>query len=179
MRFMYAETPPQPTRVLVVACRTACNQQLLDAIAERASRSPARFTLLVPRPCHGLHRVVDPEDHGWQEARAVIEQATPLLSEAAGSSVEAIVGSHDPVAAVEDALNLHGFDEAIMSTLPLRLSRWLHLDLPRKVTRMGISVTTVIAAERLPSAAGLSESKRRTAPIAAACAPASGRRRSR
>jgi hypothetical protein len=146
---MYATTPPQPTRVLVVACRTACNRQLLDAVAERASRSPAVFTLLVPRPCHGLHRVVDPEDHGWQEAQAVIDQATPLLSEAARSEVDGLVGSHDPVAAVEDALNLHGFDEAIISTLPARLSRWLHLDLPRKVARMGVAVTTVTETERV------------------------------
>ena len=43
-----------------------------------------------------------------------------------------MIGSHDPVAAVEDALNMHGFDEVIVSTLP-RASRWLHLDLPSKV----------------------------------------------
>ena len=144
---MDTEICGQPARVLVVACRTACNQQLLDAVAERAHRSPAYFTLLVPRPCHGLHRVVDPEDHGWSEAAAVIDEATPLLSGAAGSAVAALVGSHDPVAAVEDALNLDGFDEAIISTLPVRLSRWLHLDLPRKVARMGIPVTTVSEAE--------------------------------
>jgi len=92
---------------------------------------------------------VDPEDHGWQEARAVIDQAVPLLSEAARSEVDGLVGSHDPVAAVEDALNLHGFDEAIISTLPARLSRWLHLDLPRKVARMGVVVRTVTETERV------------------------------
>jgi len=141
--------PEAPTRVLLVACRTACNPQLLAAVAERAARSPARFTLLVPRPCHGLHRVVDPEDHGWGEAAAVIEEACPLLTEAAGSPVGGMVGSHDPLAAVEDALNLRGFDEAIISTLPARVSRWLRLDLPHKVAGMGIPVRTV-SADREP-----------------------------
>jgi hypothetical protein len=45
----------------------------------RAALSLCDFTLLVPRPCHGLHRVVDPEDHGWLEAEAVIGLACPLL----------------------------------------------------------------------------------------------------
>src|SRR4051794_41824969 len=74
-----------PARVLVVACRTACNPQLLAAVAERAERSPASFTLLVPRPCHGLHRVVDPEDHGWHEAAAGVGGDLSLLSQGARS----------------------------------------------------------------------------------------------
>jgi hypothetical protein len=69
-----------------------------------------------------------------------------VLSEAAGSAVAGMVGSHDPVAAVEDALNLHGFDEVIVSTLPARTSRWLHIDLPSKVAGMGVPVTKVSAA---------------------------------
>jgi hypothetical protein len=141
---MYAHSPGEPAaRVLVVACRTAADDALMDAVRRRAAASPAHFTLLVPRPCQGLHRVVDPEDHGWREAEAVIEAACPLLSDAAGSEVLGLIGSHDPVAAVEDALNVHGFDEAIVSTLPVHLSRWLHLDLPSKVAGMGVPVTKV------------------------------------
>jgi hypothetical protein len=130
-------------RVLLVACRTAADEPLLKAVRSRAAASPCEFTLLVPRPCHGLHRVVDPEDHGWREAQAVIDTACPLLGEAAGSEVEGMIGSHDPVAAVEDALNVQGFDEVIVSTLPARASRWLHLDLPSKVAGMGVPVTKV------------------------------------
>ena len=59
----------------------------------------------------------------------------------------AIVGSHDPLAAVEDALNAGRYDEAIISTLPRRLSRWLHVDLPRKVAGLGLPVETVEAKE--------------------------------
>ncbi len=141
---MYAHTPGDPAaRVLVVACRTAADDALMDAVSRRAAFSRSHFTLLVPRPCQGLHRVVDPEDHGWREAQAVIDTACPLLSDAAGSEVDGLVGSHDPVAAVEDALNVHGFDEAIVSTLPAHISRWLHLDLPSKVEGMGVPVTRV------------------------------------
>lgn len=125
-------------RVLVVACRTAADDALMDAVSHRAALSRCNFTLLVPRPCQGLHRVVDPEDHGWREAQAVLDVACPLLAEAAGYPVAGLIGSHDPVAAVEDALNVHGFDEAIVSTLPAHLSRWLHLDLPSKVAGMGV-----------------------------------------
>jgi hypothetical protein len=127
----------------VVACRTAADDALIEAVGRRAADSACEFTLLVPRPCQGLHRVVDPEDHGWREAQAVLDFACPLLADAAGAPVAGLIGSHDPVAAVEDALNVHGFDEAIVSTLPAHLSRWLHLDLPSKVAGMGVPVTRV------------------------------------
>lgn len=131
-------------RVLVVAYRTAATQPLLDAVRERAQRGKATFTLLVPNPAPGLHKVVNPEDQGAGEATAVVERAVPALSDAAGGApVEGIVGSSDPIAAIEDAINLRGFDEVIISTLPSKISHWLKLDLPSKITGMGLPVTTV------------------------------------
>lgn len=138
-----AATAHATARVLVVAHKTAATQPLLDAVRERAQRGPATFTLLIPNPAPGLHKVVDPEDQGGGKARAVVDQAVPALSEAAGGRVEGIVGSHDPIAAVEDAINLRGFDEVIISTLPSKLSHWLKLDVPSKITGMGLPVTTV------------------------------------
>ncbi len=137
------ESSQATARVLVIAYKTAATQPLLDAVRERAARGSATFTLLVPNAAPGLHKVVDPEDQGGGEAKAVLEQAVPALSDAAGSPVEGIVGSTDPIAAVEDALNLRGFDEVIVSTLPTKLSHWLKLDLPSKITGMGLPVTTV------------------------------------
>ncbi len=131
-------------RVLVVAYKTAATQPLLDAVRERAQRGKATFTLLVPNAAPGLHKVVDPEDQGAGEATGVVERAVPALSDAAGGApVEGIVGSSDPIAAVEDAINLRGFDEVIISTLPSKISHWLKLDLPSKITGMGLPVTTV------------------------------------
>lgn len=136
-----------PSRVLVVAHKTAATQPLLDAVRERAERGPARFTLLVPNPAHGLHKVVDAQDLGAGEAQGVLDGALPKLSEAAGTPVEGIVGDPDPSAAVQDAINLRGFDEIIISTLSPKVSRWLKLDLPSKVAGMGLPVTTVTPAD--------------------------------
>jgi hypothetical protein len=91
--------------------------------------------------------MVDPEDLDASEAQAVIDHAVPLLSRAAGSDVEAIVGSTDPGAAIQDAINLRGFDEVIISTLSPKVSRWLKLDLPSKVSGLGLPVQTVTPAE--------------------------------
>jgi hypothetical protein len=134
-------------RVLVVAYKTAATQPLLDAVRERAQRGRATFTLLVPKPAPGLHKVVDPEDLGSSGAKTVIERALPVLSDAAGTPVEGIVGSSDPIAAIEDAINLRGFDEVIISTLPSKISQWLRLDLPSKITGTGLPVTTVTPKE--------------------------------
>ena len=137
------ESSEVPVRVLVVAHKTAATQPLIDAVRERAQEGPAKFTLLVPNPAHGMHKVVDPGDQGAGEVKAVLDEAVPRLSEAAGTPVESLVGDADPMAAVHDAINLQGFDEVIISTLSPRLSRWLRLDLPSKVAGLGLPVTTV------------------------------------
>ena len=137
-----------PTRVLVVAHKTAATPALLDAVRERAARGNAKFTLLVPNPAHGLHRVVDPEDQDTGEAEQVVELALPLLEDAAGDSVDSLIGDPEPLNAIQDAVNLHGFDEIIISTLPAKVSRWLKLDLPHKLEGLGLPVTTVTARER-------------------------------
>ena len=135
-------------RILVVANKTAATPALLDAVRERAARGPCEFTLLVPNATHGLHKVVDPEDQSRNEAEATIELALPLLEDAAGAQVDAMIGVPEPLAAIQDAVNLHGFDELIISTLPTRVSKWLRLDLPHKAAGLGLPVTTVTARSR-------------------------------
>ena len=135
-------------RILVVANRTAATPGLIAAVRERAARGPASFTLLVPNTAHGLHRVIDPEDQSQSEAEQTLELAIPLLEEAAGGHVEGMVGDPEPLAAIQDAINLHGFDEIIISTLPTRVSKWLKLDLPHKAAGLGLPVTTVTASGR-------------------------------
>jgi len=141
-------------RVLVVANRTAATPALLDAVRERAARPPCAFTLLVPSITHGLGALMDSDAQiGTAEAEEVLALALPLLEEAAGAPVEAMIGVAEPLAAIQDAVNLHGFDEIILSTLPKRVSRWMRLDLPRKVAGLGLPVTTVVA--RGPDRAGM------------------------
>jgi len=137
-----------PARVLVVAHKTAATPALLDAVRERAARGPAQFTLLVPNATHGLHTLVDPEDQTHGEADQILELALPLLEDAAGGPVEGMVGDASPMDAIADAVNLHGFDEVIISTLPKTVSKWVRLDLASKVSVLGLPVTTVTAKER-------------------------------
>jgi hypothetical protein len=143
-----------PARVLVVANRTAATPTLLEAVRERAQRGPCTFTLLVPHFAHGLHKVVDAEDQDHDEVDAVLELAIPLLEDVAGGKVEGIVGDPEPLAAIQDAINLRGFDEVILSTLPARVSRWLKLDLPSKVGGLGLPVTHVEARSGAAAPAG-------------------------
>jgi hypothetical protein len=137
-----------PTRVLVVAHRTAATPALIEAVRDRAARGPCTFTLLVPNQAHGLARVTDPEDQAEDEAQGVLALALPLLEDAAGAPVRGIIGDPEPLNAVQDAVNLEGFDEIIVSTLPARVSRWLRLDLPHKLEGLGLPVTTITAKER-------------------------------
>lgn len=142
-----------PARVLVVAHRTAATPALIEAVRQRAAAGPAEFTLLVPRAAHGLHRLVDPEDTDSGEAQAVLELALPLLEEAAGGHVEGRIGDPNPLDAVTDAVNLDGYDEIILSTLPARVSHWLHMDLPSKLNVLGLPITTITARARPSRAA--------------------------
>jgi len=139
------EASASPARVLVVANQTAATPALIEAVRERAKASPATFTLLVPNPAHGLHRVVDPEDQDRSEGDDKLAEALPLLQEAAGAPVQGMVGVSEPLAAIQDAINLHGFDEIIISMLPKRVSKWLKLDLPHKAAGLGLPVTAVTA----------------------------------
>jgi hypothetical protein len=123
-------------RILIVANRTAATPKLLAEVRERAARGPCRFSLLVPRPFW------DPDT---EEAAITLELAIPLLDEAAGGHVEGIVGDTDPFVAVREALEHEQYDEVIVSTLPTHVSRWLRLDLPARVKRLGVPVTVVTA----------------------------------
>jgi hypothetical protein len=133
----------KPASVLVVAHQTAATPGLIDAVHERAERGPAKFHLVVPRMPHGIHKLVDPQDAGDDDAQRVLEQAIPLLSEAAASPVTGGLGDSEPLMAIQDAINLGDFDEIIISTLPKRVSRWLRLDLVSKTKGLGLPVTHV------------------------------------
>ncbi len=137
-----------PARVLIVAHKTAATPALLEAVRARAQQGPAAFTLLVPNAAHGLHALVDPEDQEEGEAQQVLALALPLLEDATGQKVGSMVGDPSPMNAIQDAINVHGFDEVILSTLPARVSKWLKLDLPSKVAGLGLPVTTVTAQDR-------------------------------
>ena len=57
--------------------------------------------------------------------------------------------------AIQDAVNLGEFDEIIISTLPLGISRWLKLDLVSKARGLGLPVTHVAASSKVEATAGV------------------------
>src|SRR5438067_7750229 len=134
---------PDQVGVLVVAHQTADTDLLREAVRQRAQQGPAKFHLVVPRMPHGMHKVVDPEETGDDDAQLVLNEALPKLSEAAGTQVIGALGDADPLCAIQDAVNLGHFDEIIISTLPKRVSRWLKLDLVSKTKGLGLPVTHV------------------------------------
>ncbi len=133
----------EPARVLLVANRTAVEEGLLRAVERRARSGPSTFHLVVPATPAGLHRLVDPEVAGRQEAGRQLSSALPMLEARAGGPVTGEVGDADPLAAIQDALGRDDFQEIVISTLPRRLSRWLRLDLVSKARGLGLPVSHV------------------------------------
>jgi len=121
-------------RILVVANRTADSPDLIAALRERAKRSPASFTLLVPAVPHGLAWAADMKA-GWSEAVGRAERAATRIRQSGLELEEAIVGDPDPFAAVGDVLHAREFDEVLVSVLPRAVSRWLALGLPARLRR--------------------------------------------
>jgi hypothetical protein len=133
--------------VLVVANRTAECPELLEALRARAVQGPCDFTLLVPSTPHGIAWAAD-MFAGGEEAEQHRQAFVDELREEGLNVVDAKVGDPDPLAAIQDECNFHEYDELIVSTLPLKISKWLHIDLPRKAgAATGLPVTHVIGSE--------------------------------
>ena len=90
-----------------------------------------------------------------------LELAIPLLEQAADARVEGHVGDSDPFVAVREAVARLGIDEIIISTLPVRVSRWLRRDLPHRVEELGVPVTVVTAQQSERSVSTTAESTNR------------------
>ena len=134
-------------RVLVVANRTAESPELLDALRTRTVQGPCEFTLLVPSTPHGIAWAADMHA-GEEEAEAHREGFVDELRREGLDVAEARVGDPDPLAAIQDECNFNTYDELIVSTLPLHISKWLKLDLPSKArAATGLPVTHVVGSE--------------------------------
>jgi hypothetical protein len=141
---------PAPARILVVADRTADSEELHAALVERHSLGPITATLLAP----AAWEVTDP--HGGREsALRRLHSAAGRLSEV-GIEMRTVCGAADPFEAVSEIWDPQKFDEVIVSTLPKHISRWLRIDLPRRIEQLtGRQVNHVVAQERSPSAASV------------------------
>src|SRR5436309_10340532 len=120
--------------VLIVANVTAASPQLVDILKQR---EPATFTLIVP---------ATPSGGGRETALQTLEEALSELR-AAGLEVEGSVGHPDPIIAVTDIWDPRRYDEIIVSTLPVRFSKWLHGGLPERIERLTGALVTHIVSE--------------------------------
>jgi len=122
--------------VIVVANQTATAPELVDALKGIAGEEPTRFTLIVPGTPHDDGRV-PPEQR--------LDEALKELS-GHGLEIEGHVGCHDPVVAVSDEWSRGSYQQVVVSTLPLRTSKWLPGGLPDRVAQVtGAPVIHVVA----------------------------------
>jgi GABA permease len=135
--------------VLVVANQTAESEELLTALRERAEQGECEFTVLIPATPHGISWAANMNaGKGQTEAEGHRDALVARLRESGVEVESAIVGDPDPLAAISDACNRGSYDEVIVSTLPHHLSKWLHIDLPRKAAHAtGLPVTAVEASK--------------------------------
>jgi hypothetical protein len=135
-------------RYLVVANQSIESDQLMDVVRERVAAGPAEFWLVVPATpvkdlmsnampipmpvMGGIPTLPAPPEEARRLARAKLDAALQRLT-AAGVRASGAVGDPYPVRAVEEATAAGDFDEIIVSTLPARVSRWLHQDLPGRL----------------------------------------------
>jgi hypothetical protein len=124
------------TNVLVVANVTATSGELVRALMARSAREPTSFMLIIPATPFGGGRAA-----ALQQLGEAIEQL-----HGAGLEVEGSVGNADPVVAVTEAWDPKRYDEIIVSTLPMSLSKWLRAGLPERIVKLtGAPVTHVVS----------------------------------
>jgi hypothetical protein len=119
---------------LVVANVTATSDELIEALTARA---PASFTMIIP---------ATPFAGGREAAERKLAEALEQL-QAAGLDVEGSVGNADPILAVTDAWDPKKYDEIIVSTLPMRFSKWLHAGLPERIGKLTDAPVTHVVSQ--------------------------------
>ena len=122
------------TKLLVIANRTVDSDELLRTLRARAAAGTIEVTIVAPADADGRAATA-----------GRLERAIAQL-EADDITVQGMVGHPDPIVAVQEVWDPRRFDEVIVSTLPTGVSRWLGLDLPRRIERFtGAQVTHVVA----------------------------------
>lgn len=150
------------SRYLIVANQTLGGDELIELIDKRRKAEPSEFFIVVPAtpvlemvpglaamPVIGSGTVMpSTPEHARELAQGRLDEALAQLR-AVGAQVDGLVGDPNPVRAVEKAIRGRQFDEIIVSTLPRRVSRWLHQDLPHRLEqKTGLPVTHVGVAQQ-------------------------------
>jgi dodecin len=146
--------------VLVVANQTLGGKALGAHLRRVIDTDPnVRFLVIVPVAAPVLDvggamgamsgvTMSDPalQDHLVDLARDQLRLVLAWLRDAGVEAEGTVVG--DPMVAMEAAVASRTFDEIVISTLPVRVSRWLRQDLAhRAARRFAVPVTTITAAD--------------------------------
>ncbi len=123
------------THLLVVANRTADSDELMADLQQRASDADITVTLITPQDTSG---------GSGPRLRSALERL-----HRAGIPAEGMLGDTDPVSAVLDEWDPGRYDEIVVSTLPVGLSRWLGIDLPHRIHRATDAVVHHVEAREL------------------------------
>ena len=125
--------------ILVVANVTAASPELEAALLLVAGSRPTAFTLIVPATPAGGDQVR--LDAALQQLRA------------AGLEIDGHVADSDPIIAISETWDPRRYDEIVVSTLPLRVSKWLNAGYPKRVADLTGALVTHVVAEPAPVAA--------------------------
>lgn len=140
--------------ILVVANVTATSGEFVASLKAHSEKAPAAFTLIVP---------ATPFGGGREAAKAKLDEALRQLRDS-GIEVAGSVGNADPMVAVTEAWDPKAYDEIIVSTLPMRMSKWLHAGLPERIGKLtGAPVTHVVSEPEKPPVEAVAPPSRDTA----------------
>lgn len=132
------------TRIMIVANQTLGCPELEEALEPHLEVGSAQFFVVAPIAAMEGERQWDypatdryipsPEQIAHALAAARLEQELERLR-GLGVQAHGEVVDHDPVSRVGELLAASTFDSVIVCTLPTRLSHWLRVDLPNRLSR--------------------------------------------
>lgn len=135
-------------RVVIIANRTVGGDELAAAVRERVRHGACGFHLVVPVASPAAPAM--PAGEGAANvsptaalevrderrvARERLEFGLEWLGSLGASATGEICTTCDTASSVASLVDEQGADEVIVSTLPTTLSRWLHQDLPHRISR--------------------------------------------
>ena len=136
---------PLARRILVVANQTLGGRKVMEWLRAQVQQGPCSVHVLVPANVDTQHWIHDEEsDRALAETRLAecLDRFRSLDIPVTGE-----VGDHRPMDAILDVLNRETFDEIVVSTLPVSVSRWLRLDLVHRLQRTVLIPVTHLIAE--------------------------------
>lgn len=123
-------------KYLVVAHETVTNPRLIAQVQAVTQQDPqAQFVLLVPAtPVRHLLFRWGGDRNAEAVAHKRVEKGRAVFAKKGVDLVDARVGPGSPVDAIDEEVRAHpDYAGFVISTLPAEKSRWLQMDLPRRV----------------------------------------------